>query len=279
MTARFDGKVAFVTGAARGQGRSHALRLAEEGADIIALDIGDDIETVPYEGATAEDLDETVDKIKGLGRRVVAARADVRDHDAVVKLVDDGVSELGRLDVVSANAGIFVFGPPTHEVSEPEWNDVIDINLTGVWHTVKAAVPHMIDAGNGGSIIITSSTAGLNGFMNFAAYTASKHAVIGLMRTLALELGEHDIRVNTIHPSAVGTDMVFNDATYRLFRPDLDEPTVEHFGEAMQEMHALPVQWVESADITNALLFLASDEARYITGARLPVDAGFDIKK
>lgn len=278
MAGKFEGKVAFITGIARGQGRSHAVRLAQEGADIIGLDVCQDIEEVPYRGATEEELNDTIQQVEALDRRIVATRADVRSFDAVKKVVDDGVAQLGRLDIVSANAGIFTFGTPTHEVSDTEWSNVIDTNLTGVWHSTKAAVPHMIDGGNGGSIMITSSTAGLKGTPSVGAYTSAKHGIVGLMKTLALELGQHNIRVNTVHPTGVGDEMILNDAAYKLFRPDLESPTQEDFKETFTQLHALPVAWIEPSDITNALVFLASDEARYITGTELKVDAGFTLQ-
>jgi (+)-trans-carveol dehydrogenase len=274
MTGRVAGKVAFVTGAARGQGRSHALRLAQEGADIIAVDIEDQIDSVPYAMSTPEDMARTVKEIEALDRRIVATRADVRDYDAVRAALDEGVAQLGRLDVVSANAGIFSFGPLA-DLPEQEWRDMIDVNLTGVWHTVKAAVPHLKAAG-GGSIILTSSTAGLRGMSNIGHYVASKHGVVGLMRTLALELAEHLIRVNSVHPTSVNTDMIQNSATYALFAPDLPEAerTKDTLRARFQTMNALPVPWVEPVDISNAVLWLASDESRYVTGVTLPVDAG-----
>ncbi|HEV7709570.1 MAG TPA: mycofactocin-coupled SDR family oxidoreductase [Asanoa sp.] len=274
---RVSGKVAFVTGAARGQGRSHALRLAEEGADIIAIDLAEEIDTVKplYHGATEADLAETVKMIEALDRRVVATKADVRDYAAVKAAVDDGIAQLGRLDIVVANAGIFVFGDKTEDVTEQQWADVIDINLTGVWHTAKAAIPVMAD---GGSIVITSSTAGIKGTPNVAPYTASKHAVVGLMKTLALELAPRSIRVNSVHPTGVATDMILNEATFKLFLPDVEHPTREQAAEVFATTNALPIPWVEPRDISNAVLFLSSEEARYVTGVMLPVDAGYTIK-
>jgi (+)-trans-carveol dehydrogenase len=228
--------------------------------------------TVPYAMATPEDLEQTVKAVEALDRRIVATQADVRDFGALKGAVDAGVAELGRLDIVCANAGIFSF--TAEELAEQMWRDMIDVNLTGVWHTTKAAVPHLIEGGRGGSMILTSSTAGLKGFPNFAHYVAAKHGVVGLMRTLALELAPHMIRVNSVHPTSVDTDMIQNDATYRLFAPDLENPTREQVGSRFGEMNALPIDWVEARDISNAVLFLASDEARYITGVTLPIDAG-----
>jgi SDR family mycofactocin-dependent oxidoreductase len=277
MPGRVEGKVAFITGAARGQGRSHAVRLAEEGADIIAVDLEDQVETVPYPMATPEDMAQTVKEVEALDRRIIASKVDVRDFDALKKAVDDGVAELGHLDIVSANAGIAPSGPAV-ELSETEWQDVINTNLTGVWHTVKATVPVMVAQGTGGSIILTSSTAGLAPYQNLAHYVAAKHGVVGLMRTLALELAPNFIRVNTVNPTTVNTPMVQNDSMYHLFRPDLDHPTREDTAEAFTALNALPIPWVEALDISNAVLFLASDEARYITGVTLPVDAGALLK-
>ena len=279
MAGRVEGKVAFVTGAARGQGRSHAIRLAEEGADIIAVDLAGQIDTVPYAMATPDDLAETVKEVEALDRRIHAVTADVRDYGAVKTALDDGVAQLGRLDIVAANAGIFSFGK-ADVLEEQTWQDMIDVNLTGVWHAVKAAIPHLKAGGNGGSIILTSSTAGLMPFENMAHYTSAKHGVVGLMRVLAVELAPDFIRANSVHPTSVNTDMIHNDATYELFAPDLpkEQRTKEVLGERFQTLNALPIHWVEPRDISNAVLFLASDEARYITGVTLPVDAGSLLK-
>jgi SDR family mycofactocin-dependent oxidoreductase len=272
-----EGKVAFITGAARGQGRSHAITLAREGADIIAVDIAKQVDSVPYPMATAEDLAETVRQVEALDRRIVAAQADVRDYDAVREALDDGVAQLSRLDIVSANAGIASYGDLA-ELPEQTWQDVIDTNLTGVWHAAKAAIPHLRAGGRGGSMILTSSTAGLMAIPNSGHYTAAKHGVVGLMRTLALELAPDMIRVNSVHPTGVNTDMIQNSATYRLFRPDLENPTADDMAGAARALNALPIPWVEPADISNAVLWLASDESRYVTGITLPVDAGSLVK-
>jgi (+)-trans-carveol dehydrogenase len=272
---RLDGKVAFITGAARGQGRSHALRMAEEGADIIAVDVAKQLPTVEYPMSTTEDLAETVRLVETLDRRIFAREADVRDYDALKSALDEGVAELGRLDIVSANAGIFSQGR-ADELSDESWDEMIGVNLTGVWHTAKAAIPHLKAGGNGGSIIITSSTAGLKGFENFVHYVSAKHGVVGLMRTLALELAPDMIRVNSVHPTSVDTEMIQNDMLYALFAPDLEpeQRTREAMGERFQTLNALPIPWVEPVDISNAVLWLASDESRYVTGVTLPVDAG-----
>jgi SDR family mycofactocin-dependent oxidoreductase len=278
MAGRVQGKVAFITGAARSQGRSHAIRLAQEGADIIAVDICEDVPGIPYPGPTEADLAETAKQVEALDRRIVATKADVRDYPALKAAVDDGVAQLGRLDIVSANAGIGASPVKAWEMDDSTWQTMLDINLTGVWHAAKAAIPHLIEGGNGGSIILTSSAAGLQAYENIAHYVSAKHGVVGLMRTLALELAPYMIRVNSIHPTQVDTDMIQNEATYRLFRPDLEHPTREDFASASQSVNALPIPWVEPVDISNAVLFLASDEGRYITGVTLPVDAGTVIK-
>ena len=275
---RVEGKVAFVTGAARGQGRSHAIRLAEEGADIIAVDLCAQIGTVPYPMATPEDLDQTVKAVEALDRRIIASQADVRDGAALRAAVDEGVAQLGRLDIVAANAGIASTADGTLNLSDQDWQDMIDVNLTGVWQTCKAAGRHLIEGGRGGSIVLTSSAAGLMAYPNVGHYVAAKHGVVGLMRTLALELAPHSIRVNSLHPTQVDTPMIMNDTIYRLFMPDSDNPNRDGFAPVSQEMNALPIPWVDPVDISNALVFLASDEARYITGVTLPVDAGAVIK-
>jgi (+)-trans-carveol dehydrogenase len=277
MAGRVEGKVAFITGAARGQGRSHAMRLAGEGADIIAVDLCGQVDSVPYPMATPDDLAQTVKEVEALDRRIVAAQADVRDFPALKAALDEGVAQLGRLDIVSANAGICSFGR-LDELAEQSWQDMIDTNLTGVWHAAKAAIPHLKAGGRGGSIIVTSSGAGLMAIENIGHYVAAKHGLIGLMRTLALELAPDSIRVNAICPTTVNTPMIQNEPSYRLFRPDLEHPGVDDLTESLLGLNALPIRWVEPVDISNALLFLASDEARYITGVPLPVDAGCLIR-
>jgi SDR family mycofactocin-dependent oxidoreductase len=274
MAGRVEGKVAFITGAARGQGRSHAIRLAEEGADIIAIDICEDFPGVPVPGSNLADLEETVRAVEALDRRIIATKVDVRDYNGLKAAVDDGVAQLGRLDIVSANAGIGTLSGLTHELSEENWQQMLDINLTGVWHTAKAAIPHLLAGGRGGSIILTSSAAGIKGYQNIGHYVAAKHGVVGLMRTMSNELGPSSIRVNSIHPTQVSTPMLMNDNAMSMFLPGVVNPTMEALAAASQAMHTLPIPWVDAVDISNALLFLASDESRYITGVALPVDAG-----
>src|SRR6201989_3507388 len=260
MTGRVEGKVAFITGAARGQGRSHAITLAREGADIIAVDIAAQIASVPYPMAKPQDIGQNGKECGAPGRRIVATVADVRDYDALKRALDDGVAELGRLDIVSANAGIVSFGTLA-ELPEQTWQDMIDVNLTGEWHAAKAAIPAPRAGGRGGSMILTSSEAGLRGLANTGHYTAAKHGVVGLMRTLALELAPDFIRVNSIHPTTVDTPMVMNSATYRVFRPDLENPTADDMAQASRAVNALPIPGVESADISNAVLWLGPARA------------------
>jgi SDR family mycofactocin-dependent oxidoreductase len=278
MPGRLDGKVAFITGAARGQGRSHAVRLAEEGADIIAIDICAQVDGVVFPMGTPEDLAETASLVQKLGRRIVAGPADVRDYATLKAAVDDGVAQLGRLDIVVANAGIGANGDTMDKMTEKTWQDTIDVNLTGVWHTAKAAIPHLIEGGRGGSIVLTSSVGGLRGHPNIGHYVSAKHGMVGLMRTLAVELAQHGIRVNSVHPTQVATPMLLNDWTFRKFRPDLENPTQDDFAPVSQMAHMLPVPWVEAVDISNAVLFLSSEEGRYITGVPLPIDAGALLK-
>jgi SDR family mycofactocin-dependent oxidoreductase len=258
--------VVVVTGAAKGTGRVHCQRFADEGADVIALDAP----------AVADELADTAEKVADRGRRCVTGLADVTDLGAVTAAIDAGAAELGRLDTIVANAGVHLPGAPSWELDPLVWRRTLDINLTGVWHTVRAGVPHI--GGDGGSVVIISSTSGLRGLPNTAHYTASKHAVVGLARTLANELGPRGIRVNTVHPGPVATPMVLNEATFRRLRPDLENPTEADAAEVLRARNLLPVPWVEPVDIANAVLFLASDEARYITGTQLVVDAGLTQK-
>jgi SDR family mycofactocin-dependent oxidoreductase len=278
MNGRVEGKVAFITGAARGQGRSHAVRLAQEGADIIAIVCAPISSTSVIPPSTPDDLAETADLIKGLNRRVVTAEVDVRDFKALQAAVDNGVEQLGRLDIICANAGIGNGGQTLDKTSEDDWDDMIGVNLSGVWKTVKAGVPHLISQGQGGSIILTSSVGGLKAYPHTGHYIAAKHGVVGLMRTFAVELGQHFIRVNSVHPTNVNTPMFMNEGTMKLFRPDLENPGPDDLKVAAQFMHVLPIGWVEPVDISNAVLFLASDESRYITGLPVTVDAGSMLK-
>jgi SDR family mycofactocin-dependent oxidoreductase len=266
VAGRVEGKVAFITGAARGQGRSHAVRLAEEGADIIALDLMEPLAHVPYPGASEDDLAETVRLVESLGRRIIARKGDVRNLASVKKVVDEGVAELGRLDIVCANAGIMIM----HEWQDGTtdiWDETIATNMTGVWNTVMATAQHVINSG-GGSMILTSSAAGLKGQPFLNPYVAAKHGVVGIMRAFATELAEHNIRVNTLHPTGVATTMVTG----------LGESMTDFIGRhprlGPMTMNLLPIEISEPIDQSNAVLYLASDEARYVTSTTFAVDAG-----
>lgn len=267
-----EGKVAFITGAARGQGRAHALKLAAEGADIIAIDLCDQIASVPYPLADPDDLSATVKLVTDTGARIVARQADVRDRAGLKSALAEGIAELGRLDIVIANAGI---APMT---GDGAWQDVLDVNLTGVYHTVDVAMRPLIKQGEGGSVVLTSSVAGLVGIgapiAGSIGYTAAKHGVVGLMRAYANFLAPYSIRVNSIHPAGVDTPMIDNDVT----RSWLDGMAQQNLG-GPDLTNALPVQTLQSEDIANAVAWLVSDAARYVTGVALPVDAGFVNKR
>ena len=270
--SNLTGHVAFITGAARGQGRSHAVRLAEAGADIIAVDLCAQIDTVPYQMSTPDDLAQTVREVQALGRRIVAKIADVRDEAALQAAYDAGVAELGPVDIVVANAGI---APLSIDDVKHAWHDVIDVNLTGVFHTVEIAKSSMVAAGSGGSIVLIGSAAGLSGAMRGTrgelGYTAAKHGLTGLVKAYANALAPHSIRVNAVHPTGVATPMLQNQATGDFFAAKPEE--MGKLGNAM------PVDLIEAIDISYAVLWLTSDEARYVTGVNLPVDGGFTIKK
>jgi len=267
MAGRVEGKVAFITGAARGQGRSHAIGLAREGADIIATDICGRVNSVPYPLASEEDLRQTVEQVEATGRRIVAVKADVRDLRALASAAAEGVARLGRLDIVSANAGIFATGRAL-DLSANEWQDMIDVNLTGVWHTVKATVPHIVAGSRGGSVILTSSMNGAVGAPMFAHYIAAKHGVVGLVRALAIELGPDRIRVNGLMPAGVATQMVrgFTGLMTLATRYVPPDPALLGKDHPMKDVMLAP------EDVTAALLFLASDESRHMTGSLVQVD-------
>jgi SDR family mycofactocin-dependent oxidoreductase len=269
---KLEGSVAFISGVARGQGRSHAVRLAQEGADIVGFDICEQIDTVPYPMSSPDDLEQTVKEVEAEGRRIVASQVDVRDPVAVRRAFEDGSAALGPVDIVLANAGIGVGSP---EPTDRDWHDVIDVNLTGVWNTVRVAVPSMIERGAGGSIVLTSSTGGLIGpgtnDPGLLAYTASKHGVVGLMRSWANHLAPHSIRVNCVAPTAVRTPMAVNDLMAKALE---ENPSL-----ASAWMNALPVDMVEAIDISNAIVWLVSEDARYVTGTVVPVDAGMINKR
>jgi len=278
---RVQGKVAFITGAARGQGRSHAVRLAEEGADIIAVDICHDVDTVKYPLSTPDDLKETARLVEQLGRRIVAVEADVRERAQLIAALDRGIAELGRLDIVVAQAGIL---SQKAEQQLQAWTDVVDTNLIGIINAVHAALPHLT---SGASIIATGSTAAYMNVMPMqkvgtdpggVAYMVAKRLLSQFMHDLARELAPRQIRANVVHPTNVNTDMLHNEGMYRSFRPDLEHPTREDATPAFHVQQSMPIPWIEPVDISNAVLYLASDEARYVTGMQLRVDAGGYLK-
>jgi (+)-trans-carveol dehydrogenase len=275
-----DGKVAFITGAGRGQGRATAVRLAGEGADIIALDVAaTPLHTLSYELSTPDDLEETIRLVEAKGRRAVKGIADVRDLRAVQEVVDDGLETFGKIDIVHANAGIGSWGV-TWELTEEQWREMIDVNLTGVFNTVRAALPSMVERGEGGSLVLTSSTAGLLGYMNTAHYTAAKHGVVGLVKVLAQELGPHRIRVNAICPTTVNTPLVINDSTFELFAPGVENPGPDDVRDAFAGLNAYrDLPWIEPDDVAEAVFWLCSDSARYVTGIALPIDGGNIVRK
>ncbi|GAB2459459.1 mycofactocin-coupled SDR family oxidoreductase [Jatrophihabitans fulvus] len=276
---RLAGKVAFITGVARGQGRSHAIRLAQEGADIIGVDACADIATVGYEMATAEDMQATVEAVEALDRRIVTSQVDIRDSAGLTKAVDEGVAQLGRLDIVIANAGIAAF-VPVEDMTDEQWDEMIAINLSGQFRSVRPAIPHLKKNSDGGAIVFTSSTAGLKGMANIAHYSAAKHGLVGLAKSMAIELAEHRIRVNTVHPTNVHTRMIHNPFTYRVFFPDRDPSTVtrEEAGPMLQTLNLIPEPAVDPEDISEAILYLVADSGRYVTGIQLPVDLGMVTK-
>ncbi|RUP04927.1 MAG: NAD(P)-dependent oxidoreductase [Mycobacterium sp.] len=273
MSGRLAGKVALITGAARGIGRAQAVRFAQEGADIVALDVCAPIETVVVPHSSPADLDETARLVREAGAKVHAEIVDVRDLATMAAAADRGAQRFGGLDVVCATAGITSRAMAV-DMDEKAWRTMLDVNLTGVWHTCRVGAPHLIARG-AGAIILTNSIAGMRGLVGVAHYTAAKHGVVGLMRSLAHDLARHRVRVNCVHPTNVDTPLIQNDAVSSAFRPDLDRsPTRAEFAEAARGMNLLAVPWVDPVDVANAALFLASDEARYITAATLPVDAG-----
>jgi SDR family mycofactocin-dependent oxidoreductase len=272
-SGRLNRKVALITGAARGIGRAQAVRFGQEGADIVALDICGPVDTVVIPHSTPDDLDETARQVTAAGGRIHTEIVDVRDLAAVQAATDRGVDRFGGLDVVCATAGI-TSRAMALDMDERAWRTMLDVTLTGVWHTCRAGAPHLIARGSG-AMVLTNSIAGLRGLVGVAHYTAAKHGVVGLMRSLAHELAPHNVRVNCVHPTNVDTPLIQNDAVSSAFRPDLDRPpTRAEFAEAARGMNLLAVPWVEPVDVANATLFLASDEARYITAVTLPVDAG-----
>jgi SDR family mycofactocin-dependent oxidoreductase len=273
MTRRLANKTAFITGAARGIGRAQAVRFAQEGAAIIAVDVCGPVASVHAPPSTPEDFVETVSLVEQAGGQIVSDIVDVRDLDMLQAVADRGATFFGGIDIVCATAGITSRSAAT-EMSENTWRTMLDVNLTGVWHTCKVAVPHLIDR-RGGSVVLVNSIAGLRGLLGIAHYAAAKHGVVGLMRSLSIDLAPHGIRVNCVHPTNVDTPLIQNDAVRSGFRPDLDRsPSRDEFAEAATQMNLLAIPWVQPVDVANASLFLASDESRYVTSVSLPVDAG-----
>jgi SDR family mycofactocin-dependent oxidoreductase len=277
MAGLLEGKVAFITGAARGQGRSHAVRFAEEGANIIAFDLCDQIDSVAYPMARPEDLDETVNLVEKTGRRIVAEQGDVRDFEGLKAAVANGVAELGRVDFVLANAGILpIVGDQGQDISA--FVDAVDVMLKGVYFTIEAALPALLEHGDGGAIVITSSVAGLTGMharFNMKndggmGYAAAKHGVVGLMRGYANMLAEKNIRVNTVHPTGLASPMIVNAQVDQLL---VDQP---QYGAAFENL--MPVPLIEASDISEAMVYLCGQSGRYITGITLPIDAGYTVK-
>jgi SDR family mycofactocin-dependent oxidoreductase len=268
---KLDGKVAVITGGGRGQGRSHAVRLASEGADIVICDITEQVGSVPFATGRPGDLEETVRQVEALDRRCVALEADVRSSADMQRLADTAMAEFGRIDFLLANAGILTLSDTTWELTDEQWDDMIDINLTGVFKACRAVVPHIRAGGNGGSIVITSSIAGLKGVAGCTHYTAAKHGIVGLMRTLAKELAPESIRVNTLHPTGVDSPMSNND----FFPQWLDEH--KELGDAMR-FNLMPVDAMPMADVSGVVAFLCSVEAKWITGSTVQCDAGFMLK-
>ena len=272
-----EGRVAFITGAARGQGRAHAVRLAQEGVDIIAVDICEDIASMTYPNASEDDLAETVRLVEKEDRRIIARKADVRDFQGLSEAFNAGFAEFGRVDIVLANAGIIRMGSESDDFLA-DWNDVIDTNLTGVFHTVRAALPALREGGRGGSIVITSSTAGLKAsaslYASGMAYASAKRGLVALMQGLASSLAPEWIRVNTIHPTGVASGMTMNEAMMKLF----EEASAGGSNSISGMQNALPIEMLQPEDVANAVAFLVSDEAKFITGTEWALDAGFMIR-
>jgi SDR family mycofactocin-dependent oxidoreductase len=275
---RVEGKVAFITSAARGQGRSHAIRLAEEGADIVIVDIAEQIDEVEYTMPSEADLAETAALVERLDRRVIARKADVRSVEQMQAVADEAIATFGHIDIVIANAGITSGHGPFYDFTEAQWDRLMDVNLKGAWVTCKVTVPSMVRRQQGGAVVITASGAGLRAAPGLVNYNVSKHGVVGLMKTMANELAPEYIRVNAVCPSTVDTPMIQHAKLYQAFRPDLVDPGKEDVVEAFRGMNPIPEPWLAPSDVSDAVLWLVSDEARFITGVALPVDFGLNNK-
>lgn len=269
---KLDGKVAMITGGARGQGRSHAIKLAKEGADIVICDICTDIATVEYPLGSEAQLSETVRLVEEQGRRCIAVKADVRDLKQIQAVADQAITVFGKIDILCANAGIGSHGIVA-EMSEEVWKDTIDVNLTGVFNAMRAVLPHMIKQ-KYGRIVATSSMAARAGYQNIAHYVASKWGILGLVKSAAKEVAAMGITVNAVCPGSINTDLIQNEATYRIFCPELENPTKEDALPIFQSLNAIPIPWMEPEEVSNAILFLVSEDARYITGEAIHVAAG-----
>jgi SDR family mycofactocin-dependent oxidoreductase len=272
MAGRLEGKVALITGAARGQGRSHALALAREGADIFGVDMCAQVDSVAYPLSTTDDLAQTARLVTGTGRRIETYVGDVRSSADMRAATEQAISTFGKIDIVVANAGIWTPGS-VWEMDDQTWQDMIDINLTGVFNTVRFAIPQMMER-KSGSLVLISSTCGVKALGWMPHYNAAKHGVMGLTRSLALDLGPYFVRANAILPSTVNTPMIMNEPSYKIYRPDLENPTREEAMSGFYAHNAMPMPYVEPEDVSEAVLFLASDASRYITGIGLPVDLG-----
>lgn len=274
-----EGKVALISGAGRGQGRSHAIRLAKEGADIIGIDVPTSMPTVGYPMSTAQELRETARLVEAEGRRMVTYECDVRDGTGMTQVIDAGAAEFGRIDIVLANAGVGSFSP-AETMTDAVWDEMIAVNLSGVFRTIRPAIPHLKRHGDGGSIVLTGSVAGMKGIRNLVHYTAAKHGLVGMTKALAVELAPFGIRVNIIHPTNVDTPLIHNEPTYALFMPDRDPSTVtrDDVAPIFAGAQLIDIPWLEPNDVSEAILFLVGPGARYITGASLPIDAGNTLK-
>lgn len=271
---RFDDKVVFITGGAKGQGRSHALAFAREGADIVVCDIARQLSTIPHTMGSQDDLDETAREVEKLDQRCLTITSDVRNTGEINAAAERAVSELGRVDVLVANAGVLSL-TPVAEMTDEQWDEVVGTDLTGVFKAMRAVIPHMVARGSG-RIIATASMAGRTGLPTVAHYCAAKWGVIGLVKSVAREVAANGVTVNAVCPTNVDTDMIHNAPFYSLFAPDMQNPSREDVVPGFQSLNAIPVPWIETIDISNAMLFLASDEARYITGEALHVSAGWN---
>ncbi|HEX4864771.1 MAG TPA: mycofactocin-coupled SDR family oxidoreductase [Acidimicrobiales bacterium] len=273
---RLEGKTALITGAARGQGRAHAVRMAEEGANLVVVDICKEGDPIAYQLATSADLAETADQVLAAGGKVLSREGDVRDEDAMTDIVVEAVGQFGGIDIVCSNAGIVGYNS-LWQLSREEWDAVIGTNLTGHWCVLKAVLPQMIERGRGGSVIMTGSAVATKAMTQSVHYVASKHGLLGLVKAAALELAPHRIRVNMVNPGGVATAMVDNPATRRRFRPDLDDPTLEDMAQVASTLNPMGVAFLEPRDVTEAIMYFASDESRFVTGAALAVDLGMAI--